>query len=71
MTIITPEQETEDSAEILRGLQEAIGALRREIEGLTEQARSGGGTQGNCGVWQNVQSGGTAGALPESGEHAE
>ena len=42
MTIITPEQETEDSAEILRGLQEAIGALRREIEGLTEQTRSGG-----------------------------
>lgn len=45
MTIITPEQETEDSAEILRGLQEAIGALRREIEGLTEQTRSGGNSR--------------------------
>lgn len=42
MALLTPEQEIEDSAEILRGLQEAIGALRREIEGLTEQARSGG-----------------------------
>ncbi|NUH64586.1 hypothetical protein HTT03_04615 [Sulfitobacter sp. S0837] len=42
MTIVTPEQSVEDSAEILRGLQDALGALRREIEGLTEQAQSGG-----------------------------
>ena len=43
MTIITPEQETEDSAEILRGLQEAIGALRRARSGgeLKETAVSG------------------------------
>ena len=42
MTEVTPEQALADSAEVLTALQEAVRGLRKEIEGLTEQARSGG-----------------------------
>ncbi|MFD2739884.1 hypothetical protein ACFSUD_09915 [Sulfitobacter aestuarii] len=41
MTMITPEQDVAESAEILRSLQAAIAELRREIESLSQQARSG------------------------------
>jgi len=41
MTITTPEHEIARSVEVLETLQDAIRALRREIEGLTQRARSG------------------------------
>ena len=41
MTMITPEQEIAESEELLSSLKDAIGDLRREVESLKKQARSG------------------------------
>jgi hypothetical protein len=41
MTMITPDEEIEHGTEVLNALLQSIRALRREIEGLKEQAQSG------------------------------
>ena len=41
MTMITPEHEIAESEELLSSLKDAIGDLRREVESLKKQARSG------------------------------
>jgi len=41
MTIITPEQDVETSAEILQALQDTVRQLRRDISDVIEQAATG------------------------------
>ncbi|AXI47048.1 hypothetical protein C1J03_14085 [Sulfitobacter sp. SK012] len=41
MTMITPEQQTAESAEVFEALKEAVRDLRREVQDLTDQAKSG------------------------------
>jgi ferritin len=42
MTMITPEEEIAHGTEVLNALYEALRTLRREIEELTDEARTGG-----------------------------